>query len=97
MQLQGMRNSTSELSAYVHASANSMDKVREKEESASRCNAAVNGLRRIVRDTKALRTSANVELQVMATVAAGLQGTAVVGHMTTNLSNSLFTTFNTIN
>ena len=97
MQFQGMRDSTSELSGYVHASANLMDKMRKKEECASRCNAAVNGLRRIVRDTKGLRTSANVELQVMATVAAGLQGTSVMGHMTTNLSNSLFTAFNTNN
>jgi hypothetical protein len=79
MQLAGLRNNSSELQTYVLKTASLMDELREKEESATRCDAAVNGLRRVIREVQDFRTNSNVELKVLAIVAAGLQGMGVMG------------------
>jgi len=73
MELDGLHVECSALKNCVINSANLMDLLHVKEERAARCDAAVNGLRRIIREVKELRTSANVELKVMATVTAGLK------------------------
>ena len=60
MQLAGLRNNSSELQTYVLKTASLMDELREKEESATRCDAAVNGLRRVIREVQDFRTNSNV-------------------------------------
>ena len=74
MQLAGLRNNSFELQDCVLRVASLMDELRKKEKYAERCNAAVDGLRRVIREVHDFRTSSNVELQVMAIVSAGLSG-----------------------
>jgi hypothetical protein len=74
MQLAGLRNNSFELQDCVLRVATLMDQLREKQECAERCNAAVDGLRRVIREVHDFRTSSNVELQVLAIVSAGLSG-----------------------
>lgn len=80
VELNRLRVNSGELQACVLKIATLMDSLHEKEERALQCDAAVDGLRRIIREVKMMRTNANVELQVMATVAAGLQAVGILGH-----------------
>lgn len=80
LKLNELHVNSGELRECVLKTAELMDSLHQKEESAVRCNAAVDGLRRIIREVKTMRTSANVELQVMATVAAGLQAIGILGN-----------------
>jgi hypothetical protein len=74
MEFAGLQEKSGPLRDSVLNTASLMDTLQQKEECAARCDSAITGLRKIVREVQMFRTSANVELQVMATVAAGLQG-----------------------
>ena len=80
LELNRLRVDSSELQDCVLKTASLMDMLHAQEERAARCEAAVDGLRRIIREVKMMRTNANVELQVMATVAAGLQSIGIIGN-----------------
>ena len=84
LRLNELRLRSGELRECVLKTAHLMDSLHRKEESAVRCDAAVDGLRRIIREVKTMRTSANVELQVMAQVAAGLQAIGILGNVDTD-------------
>lgn len=81
MELDGLHEKSSVLKNCVINSASLMDLLHEKEMCATRCDCSINSLRRIIREVKEVRSSANVELQVTATVAAGLQAMGTLGNM----------------
>jgi hypothetical protein len=74
VELTRLLEKSSELGDYVVDIGSLMEILKHKQEQASCCDNAVNGLRTIIHEVNYSRSCANVELSVLATISAALQG-----------------------
>ena len=74
LELTRLLEKSSELGDYVVDIGSLMEILKHKQEQASCCDNAVNGLRTIITNVNYSRSCANVELSVLATISAALQG-----------------------
>ena len=93
LELTQLLEKSSELGDYVVDIGSLMEILKHKQEQASCCDNAVNGLRTIITNVNYSRSCANVELSVLATISAALQGMGFnnlgqVHHVTSSHNNN---------